>query len=439
MSQHPPGFCRDCFAPTLADEPRCKSCGSPRLVRHAELHQLHIAHIDCDAFYAAVEKRDRPEIRDQPVIVGGATRGVVSTCCYIARIQGVRSAMPMFKALKLCPQAVVIKPDMAKYADVGKQVRAKMEAVTPLVQPISIDEAFLDLKGTEKLHGQSPALTLAKLLAEIERDIGITASSGLAPNKFLAKLASDMQKPKGFSVIGAAEAKSLLAEKPVGNIWGVGKAFQETLERDGITKIGQLQTKEKTDLMRKYGAMGARLYHLARGEDLRDVKTDEESKSVSAETTFDTDISNAAELEAILWSLAEKVSRRAKSQDLAGSTINLKLKTRDFKTRTRAVSLSDSTSLAHRIFDAAKPLLMKEAKGEKFRLLGVGISNLTEANTDAEAHSLDQRTQSLTKAELAIDTIRNKFGKSAVVKGITHKALTSSSKAGPVAAHKPKV
>jgi DNA polymerase IV len=416
-----PGFCRDCFAPTKADELRCTACGSPRLVHHDELHQLHIAHIDCDAFYAAIEKRDRPEIRDQPVIVGGEHRGVVSTCCYIARIHGVRSAMPIFKAKKLCPQAVIIKPDMAKYAQVGKEVRAKMEAVTPLVQPISIDEAFLDLKGTEKLHGQSPALTLAKLIAEIERDIGITASVGLAANKFLAKVASDLQKPKGFSIIGAREAKAFLAEKPVGLIWGVGKAFQDTLSRQGITRISQLQVMDKTDLMRKFGVMGARLYHLSRGEDYRQVNVDDETKSVSAETTFNNDISEREELEPILWDLAQKVSRRAKSQGLAGTTVNLKLKTSGFKTRTRAVSLGEATSFAHRIFEAAKPLLVREAKGEKFRLIGVGLSNLCEADPEHEAHSLDQRAQALTKAEIAIDSIRAKFGRDAVEKGIARK------------------
>jgi DNA polymerase IV len=416
-----PGFCRDCFAPTKADEPRCNACGSPRLIRHEELHQLHIAHIDCDAFYAAVEKRDRPELVDQPVIVGGGQRGVVSTCCYIARIHGVRSAMPMFKAKKLCPQAVVVKPDMAKYARVGKEVRAKMEAVTPLVQPISIDEAFLDLKGTEKLHGQSPALTLSKLLAEIERDIGITASVGLAPNKFLAKVASDLQKPKGFSVIGQQEAKAFLAEKPVGLIWGVGKAFQDTLSRQGITRIAQLQHMDKTDLMRKFGVMGARLFHLSRGEDYREVSVNDETKSVSAETTFNHDISDRKELEQILWDLAQKVSRRAKSDGLAGTTVNIKLKTSNFKTRTRAVSLGEATSFAHRIFEAAKPLLLREAQGEKFRLIGVGISNLCEADPEHEAHSLDQRIQALTKAELAIDSIRAKFGRDAVEKGIAHK------------------
>ena len=414
-----PGFCRDCFTATAGDERRCRACGSPRLIRHAELHTLSIAHIDCDAFYAAVEKRDRPELADKPVIVGGGTRGVVSTACYIARIHGVKSAMPMFKALKLCPEAVVIKPDMAKYAAAGKVVRDLMLEVTPLVEPLSIDEAFLDLTGTARLHGMSPALTLARLLARIQETVGITASAGLSHNKFLAKLASDLEKPRGFSVLGRAETLSFLAQKPVGFIWGVGKAMQEELAKGGITMIGQLQQMEKTDLMRRYGGMGARLYHLSRGEDQRIVSTDDSSKSISAETTFNTDIVDRAELERILWPLAEKVSRRAKAEGVAGHTVVLKLKTADFKTRTRNVSLDDPTLLANRIYDAALPLLAREATGTAFRLIGVGISGLVEARPEQETETLDATTAARAKAELAVDKIRGKFGAGSVGRGIT--------------------
>ena len=413
------GFCRDCFAAALAADRRCRACGSPRLLRHPELHQLSIAHIDCDAFYAAVEKRDRPELADKPVIVGGGVRGVVSTACYIARIRGVKSAMPMFKALKLCPDAVVIKPDMAKYAEAGKQVRALMSEVTPLVEPLSIDEAFLDMTGTARLHGMSPALTLAHLLARITKKVGITASVGLSHNKFLAKLASDLEKPRGFSVLGKAETLTFLAEKPVGFIWGVGKAMQEDLAKAGITMIGQLQQMEKTDLMRRFGSMGARLYHLSRGQDQRIVSTDDHSKSISAETTFNTDISDGAELARILWPLAEKVSRRAKAEGVAGHTVVLKLKTSDFKLRTRNVSLADPTLLAHRIYDAALPLLKREASGTAFRLIGVGITGLTEARPETEAETLDTGVAARAKAELAVDKIRGKFGKAAVGRGIT--------------------
>jgi DNA polymerase-4 len=413
-----PGFCRDCLAETAGNETRCHACHSPRLVRHDELNELTIAHIDCDAFYAAVEKRDDPSLADKPVIVGGATRGVVSTACYIARIRGVKSAMPMFKALKLAPDAVVIKPNMKKYAEAGRQVRELMLAVTPAVEPISIDEAFLDLSGTERLHGHSPAKTLAKLILDIEKAVGITASVGLAPNRYLAKVASDLQKPRGYSVIGKAEAKSFLAAKPVSLIWGVGKAMQEKLAADGISLIGQLQNMERNDLMRRYGSMGSRLYFLSRGEDMRTVSADEESKSVSAETTFNTDIRDAAELESILWTLSERVAYRAKKEGCAGRTVTLKLKTADFKLRTRATSLEDPTQMAHRIFAAARPLLQKEATGTRFRLIGVGISHLTETPANEE-QTLDSREAAQSKAERAIDVLRQKFGKDAVERGIT--------------------
>lgn len=413
------GFCRDCFSDVAHGSGRCPACHSPRIVRHAEIHRLSIAHIDCDAFYAAVEKRDHPELANKPLIIGGGTRGVVSTACYIARVKGVKSAMPMFKALKLCPDAVVMKPDMSKYSQVGHQVRDMMLSYTPLVQPISIDEAFLDLSGTERLHGQSPAVTLAKLLKRIETEIGITASVGLAPNKFIAKVASDLQKPRGFSVIGQAEMLEFLAGKPVSIIWGVGKATQDKLASDGINMVGQLQRMERNDLMRRYGSMGLRLFQLSRGQDHRTVNLDDETKSVSAETTFNADISNYADLEANLWELAEKVSRRAKTSSLAGQTVMLKLKTADFKIRTRASSLDGPTLLAHRIFEAAKPLLKKECDGTAFRLIGVGISHLSEAIGLAEENTLDARAASLSKAEKAVDIIRNKFGKDAVERGLS--------------------
>jgi DNA polymerase IV len=412
------GFCRDCLKPVSEDDRRCPACRSPRLLRHPELHQLSTAHLDCDAFYAAIEKRDDPTLRDKPVIVGGQHRGVVSTACYIARIRGVRSAMPMFQALKLCPDATVIPPDMAKYAAVGRHVRELMLALTPLVQPLSIDEAFLDLAGTERLHGRSAAYSLALLAQQIEKVIGITVSIGLSHNKFLAKMASDLDKPRGFSVIGRMETLGFLAGKPVSAIWGVGKAMQAQLAKDGITMIAQLQTREKSDLMRRYGTLGTRLYHLARGEDARHVSPDDETKSISAETTFDEDISDYKALERILWQMAEKVSRRAKADRLAGFTVTLKLKTADFKIRTRNASFQDATVLADRIFSAAQPLLKREANGTAYRLLGVGISNLLEVDPTSLAVTLDERAATRAKAEHAVDRLREKYGKSAVERGL---------------------
>jgi DNA polymerase-4 len=423
-------FCRDCFQPCAGQASRCPNCQSPRLVRHSEVSTLSVAHIDCDAFYASVEKRDAPELRDKPVIVGGRQRGVVSTACYIARIHGVRSAMPMFQALKLCPDAVVVKPDMRKYAEAGKQVRAIMQDFTPLVQPLSIDEAFLDLSGTERLHGQPPAISLAKLEKRIEDEVGVTASIGLSHNKFLAKMASDLEKPRGFSIVGKAETLEFLASKPVGKIWGVGQVTQDKLARAGITMISQLQRMERNDLIGRFGNFGNRLYYLSRGEDYRDVSIEDEEKSVSAETTFNEDISQFAELEPILWRLAQKVSRRAKGSGVAGRTITLKLKTSNFQTRSRNVSQTQPTNLAHHIFDAARALLQVECEGEAFRLIGVGISKLVEAQ-HSEASGFDTHDVALTKAEQAIDKIRAKFGQEAVERGL---ALRPAAVRG----HKPK-
>jgi DNA polymerase-4 len=415
-------LCRDCGNRLAPAASRCNRCGSPRLVSHAELDRLSIAHIDCDAFYASIEKRDNPELQDQPVIVGGGQRGVVSTCCYIARIYGVRSAMPMFKALEACPQAIVIKPDMEKYSRVGKEIRERMRALTPLVEPISIDEAFLDLTGTERLHRKSPAETLAGFVRDLEKDIGITASVGLAPNKFLAKLASDLEKPRGFSVIGAAEAETVLATMPVGRIWGVGKVFQQKLERDGIRTIGQLQLMEAADLARRYGSIGLRLARLSHGDDSREVTPERGAKSVSSETTFRTDISSFETLRPILRDLSEKVSARLKKSDLSGRGITLKLKTADFKTITRARHLADPTLLADKIFAAGVDLLSHETDGRRFRLIGIGVSDLESAALADPQDLIDRSAERRKNAELAIDRLRDKFGKSAVELGLTHAA-----------------
>lgn len=413
------GFCRDCLTPQQGARLRCQSCGSPRIARHDELYGLSLAHIDCDAFYAAIEKRDRPELRDRPVIVGGGKRGVVSTACYIARIRGVRSAMPMFKALEACPEAVVIKPDMEKYVAVGRQVRAMMQRLTPLVEPLSIDEAFLDLSGTERLHGRPPALVLAEFARQIEREIGITASVGLSYCKFLAKVASDLEKPRGFSVIGRAEALAFLADKPVSMIWGVGKAFAASLERDRIRTIGQLQTMQRDELMRRYGTMGDRLYRLSRGEDDRRVHPDHDAKSVSAETTFDTDVASIAELTPVLRSLAETVSARLKKSGIAGQTVVLKLKSADFRIRTRNRRLADATRLADRIFSTGLELLRREADGTRYRLLGIGVTDLADDGRADPPDLVDTQARKRALAEGAIDSLREKFGGKAVETGYT--------------------
>lgn len=415
----PSGFCRDCLKEQAAHSRRCLACGSPRLLRHSELYRLTLAHIDCDAFYASVEKRDNPELADKPVIIGGGKRGVVSTACYIARIHGVRSAMPMFKALEACPQAVVIKPDMEKYVRVGREVRAMMQELTPLVQPLSIDEAFLDLSGTERLHHDPPARTLARFAKRVEQEIGITVSVGLSYCKFLAKVASDLQKPRGFSVIGQAEAADFLKAKPVTLIWGVGKAFAATLERDGIRAIGQLQTMEEADLMRRYGTLGRRLYRLSRGLDERSVEIDGEAKSVSSETTFNDDLARQEDLVAHLRGLSEQVAFRLRKSALAGQTVVLKLKTADFKTRTRNRRLESPTRLADRIFRTGLQLLEKEVDGTKYRLIGIGVSDLVDPDLADPPDLVDPQASRRAAAEDAINRLRDKFGKTSVETGYT--------------------
>jgi DNA polymerase-4 len=396
---------------------RCGECGSPRLVRHHALPALTLAHIDCDAFYATVEKRDSPDIADKPVIIGGGKRGVVSAACYISRTFGVRSAMPMFKALALCPSAVVVRPDMAKYVRVGREVRQAMQALTPLVEPLSIDEAFLDLAGTQRVHGMIPAKVLARFAREIERDIGITVSVGLSCNKFLAKIASDMDKPRGFAVLDQDEARTMLRDKPVGFIFGVGPATQEKLVQRGFRSIGDLQRADEIDLMRQFAGEGRRLWRLARGIDDRPVVPDRGAKTISNETTFDSDIRDFTSLEKTLWRLCEKVSSRLKGSDLSGSTITLKLKTADFRQRTRSQSIHAPTQLAAKIFATTREMLAKEIDGTAFRLMGAGVSALRPGSVADDTDMLDRRSA---HAERAMDDLRKKFGHAAVIRGIAY-------------------
>ncbi|PVE22320.1 DNA polymerase IV [Microvirga sp. KLBC 81] len=417
MSRAP--FCRDCL--NLAASPlaeRCGACGSPRLLRHKERDTLSIAHVDCDAFFAAVEKRDDPSLADKPVIIGGGKRGVVSTACYVARTYGVRSAMPMFQALKLCPHAVVIPPNGEKYRKAGYEVRELMLELTPLVEPVSIDEAFLDLTGTERLHHGSPALTLARFAHKVEKEIGITISVGLSYNKFLAKIASDFQKPRGFSIIGREEAPGFLADKPVGIIPGIGASAQARLAKVGVTQIAHLRDVPLKTLFEALGRDAQRLSRLAWGEDTRRVTPERETKSISAETTFDADLKSFDDLEPILWRLSEKVSRRLKAAGLAGRSVTLKLKDRDFRLLTRTRSGLPATQLAARLFEPARQLLKTSCDGTAYRLIGIGAADLCDA---AEADKGDLADQSVIKQaqmESAIDKIRDKFGAAALQKGI---------------------
>jgi DNA polymerase IV len=427
FAERPTCFCRDCLCDLEFATKRCGECGSPRLVRHRALPSLTLAHIDCDAFYATVEKRDNPELADKPVIIGGGKRGVVAAACYISRTFGVRSAMPMFKALALCPSATVIRPDMAKYVRVGREVRRAMQALTPLVEPLSIDEAFLDLEGTQRVHGMIPAKVLARFARNVERDVGITVSVGLSCNKFLAKVASDLDKPRGFAALDQEEARAMLADKPVGFIFGVGPATQERLVQRGFRTIADLQRAEEGELIKQFGAEGRRLWRLARGHDDRRVVADRGAKTISSETTFDNDIRDFATLEKTLWQLSERVSARLKSSELAGSTITLKLKTADFRQRTRSQSIHAPTQLAARIFAVSRQMLAKEIDGTAFRLMGAGVSAL---RPGSDAHDIDMLDRRSADAERAIDNLRKKFGQAAVIRGIAYDGPEQSEAAG---------
>jgi len=416
-------LCRDCLEYGTADRDldRCPRCGSPRLRSHPELFALTTVHVDCDAFYASVEKRDNPSLRDKPLIIGGGVRGVVSTCCYIARQSGVRSAMPMFKARELCPDAVIIKPDMAKYVAVSRQIRSHMDALTPLVEPISIDEAFLDMAGTQALHKAPPAVVLARFARAVETEIGVSISVGLSHNKFLAKVASDLDKPRGFAVIGVAETLQFLAPRPISLIYGVGKVFAETLRKDGLVTIGQLQNEPPERLMRRYGETGARLARLSRGQDSRRIATDGEMKTVSSETTFFTDISSLDALSTELLKVTERLSERLKAKNIVGDTVTLKLKSTGFRLRTRARHLMIPTQLANVIYETGLSLLQREVDGTAFRLIGIGVSGIDAADGSDPADLLEPIVARKAAAERAVDRVRTRFGREAVVRGKLYK------------------
>jgi len=410
-------LCRDCGHdfPTPPIERRCPHCDSPRIIEHAELSDLAVAHLDCDAFYATVEKRDDPSLAQKPVLVGGQERGVVMACCYIARRYGIRSAMPMRRALERCPHATIVKPNMNKYRDVGREVRRLMEETTPKVEPISIDEAFLDLSGLSVLRNQFPAAILVRLIRRIEDEIGITASVGLSYNKSLAKIASDLDKPRGFSIIGRADAIPFLTDKPVSMLWGVGPSLESRLNRDGVMRIGQLRDIPERELIARYGSIGKRLARLAIGQDGRAVQSGEAQRSISSERTFSNDIRSAEELLEKLWPLCEKVGDQLKKKNLVAGTLTVKLKTSRFRLITRSRKLTRPTHYGSDLFDVAKPLVSKEADGRKFRLIGIATKDLEQAD-DASHEDLFGATRRH-ETEDAIDRVRARFGNDVIKKG----------------------
>jgi DNA polymerase IV len=417
-----PSLCRACFIEQKAHKDAvarpCPYCGSRRLISHARLFDLSIAHIDCDAFYAAIHKRDQPELRDKPVIVGGGTRGVVATCCYIARASGVRSAMPMFKALKLCPHAVVIKPTMDVYSREGRAIRALMQELTPLVEPVSIDEAYLDLTGTARLHGAPPATILARFQAQVEAQTGLTVSIGLSSNKFLAKTASDLDKPRGFAVLAPEDVPEILWSRPVGFLHGVGPAFVKSLNRDGYMTIGDLASAKAGVLEARYGDSGARVAAMAIGEDRRRVNPDSERKSISSETTFNQDLSSLEELEPILARLCKQVGERTRAAQSSGRVVTLKLRTAAFKAITRRITLQEPTATGRIVFEAAKPMLTAEIGRGPFRLIGVGLSDLSDADQADQGDLMNATAPRKAALERALDVVSAKYGKGAVKAGI---------------------
>jgi len=393
------------------------NCGGGRVVSHVDLYDLTIAHVDCDAFYASVEKRDRPELAAVPVIVGGGQRGVVTAACYIARLHGVRSAMPMFKARAACPDAVVIRPDFAKYSATARQIRALMGKLTPLVQPLSIDEAALDLSGTQALHGAPPAVVLARFALAVEREVGITVSIGLAANRLLAKIAADRDKPRGFAVLGT-DAAQVLANEKVGLLPGVGPAYARRLAALGITHLGQLQALSPREALRRLGEDGPALVRRAWGEDDRRVDPTREARSISAETTLESDLRDRAALERPLWRLAEKLARRLAEQELAAAGVVLKLKTDSFRSRTRAMRLPQPTLLPDVLFAHARTLLAREADGATaFRLIGIGAAPLAPARLADQGDLADPAAGRRVATQAAIDALRARYGATVIGRG----------------------
>lgn len=373
-------LCRDCGrldAEPYASGDLCPGCGSERLVAHGELSRLTVAHVDCDAYYASIEKRDRPELADQPLIVGGGgMRGVVTTACYVARRYGVRSAMPMVRAIQLCPDAVVIHPDMEKYQRESVRIRALMQAAAERVEQVSIDEAYLDF-GDPMARSEPPARSLARLSLQIERRVGVTVSIGLGANKMLAKLASDMKKPRGFAVIGRGDALDVIGPMAIAALPGVGPVMSRRLQELGLARVSDLWQAKEDDLIHRFGLWGRRLVALARAEDNRRVAGSRpKSVTIAAETTFESDLRRFEQIDPILGEMCAILARRLARAHLAASGLTLKLRRADRRIITRACKLYQPTARAELIWRAASLVLAAETDGTPYRLVGVTATRL---------------------------------------------------------------
>ena len=417
MSEGKSYICRDCAKHSLL-ESKCQECNSPRILKLDDLLSLKIAHIDCDAFYASIEKSQNPHLINKPVIVGGGQRGVVTTCCYIARIKGIKSAMPIFKAKKLCPEAIIIPPRMSLYKHISNLIFKKFYQLTPSVETIAFDEAYLDFSGTYQLFKKTPAELLVKLAIEIEKELNITVSIGLSENKFLSKLASSFSKPKGFTVIRSSEKSEFLKKLHIKNIPGIGPKFQKKLEKNSIVKIEDIVNQKPEVLLSKFGKYGLTIWNLAKGIDERKVEASSVRKSISKETTFETDVSDLKILKKTFWILAEEVSEILKNKNILAKSLTIKLKRHNFKIITNTQTFKEPTILAEDLYQVAISLLKKRLELIPFRLIGISTSKFSfeKQETFTNFYS-NSKLRKIEKTEYAMDKIRQKFGKQIIKKG----------------------
>jgi len=373
-----------------------------------------------DAYYASVEERDNPALRGQPVVVGGSAdrRGVVSAANYEARKYGVHSAMPMATALRHCPSAVVLPTRMSHYAAISRQIREVFHRFTPTVEPLSLDEAFLDVEGCEGLFGPPPDIAVA-VKRTILDETGLVASVGVAPNKFLAKVASDLDKPDGLVIVDPDRVVEFLDPLPISRLWGIGKVSAKALRKVGINTVGQVRQLSEQTLTQKFGEVGSRLWNLSHGIDNRSVVPDREAKSISHETTFAVDLADRDVLQSWLLELVEQVAERLRRNDLRARTVNLKLRYSDFETITRSKSFADTSNSTTQIWEAATELLDRCAENRPIRLIGIGVSNITRCGTAQQSLFAEERQES--KLDSVADSIRARFGRSALRRGTSPK------------------
>jgi DNA polymerase-4 len=373
-----------------------------------------------DAFYASIELRDHPELVGKPVVVGGLPqgRGVIAAASYAARKFGIHSAMPAARALRLCPDLIFIKPRMDHYAKVSKQIRAIFFRFTSLVEPLSLDEAFLDVSGSEKLFG--PAESIARQIKSlIRQEVGIVASAGVAPNKYLAKVASDLDKPDGLVVVKPDRITEFLDPLNISRVWGIGPKTHEKFESCGITTIGQLRSLPMSTLRKHFGINSEHFWRLSRGLDTRAVVPDRIAKSISHETTFARDIVDDEVLEAWLLELTDQVGRRLRRHGVFGKTVQLKLRYSNFDTITRSETLVAATHTTGRLCSSAKRLLrrVRQADQRSVRLLGMGVSNLTREEKRQQQLFGQEADRKSNRIDEAADSIRDRFGHAAVKRG----------------------